>query len=114
LGLGIAWASALIMPYVMLSGAIPSQRQGIYQGIFNFFVVLPEVVAALGFGWIMQYLLHENRLLAVVLGGVSLIIASGLTFFLPNTEDLAVEMLLEQEDLISVPETPADEQKVSS
>jgi maltose/moltooligosaccharide transporter len=114
LGLGIAWASALIMPYVMLSGAIPSQRQGIYQGIFNFFVVLPEVVAALGFGWIMQYVLHENRLLAVVLGGVSLIIAAGLTFFLPNTEDFALEMLPEQEEPIPVTETPTDEQKVSS
>ena len=112
LGLGIAWASALIMPYVMLSSSIPPQRQGIYQGIFNFFIVLPEVVAALGFGWIMQYLLHEDRLLAVVLGGVSLIIAAGLTFFLQNTGDLIVEMPDSQEDLTSVIETQADEQRV--
>ena len=112
LGLGIAWASALIMPYVMLSSSIPPQRQGIYQGIFNFFIVLPEVVAALGFGWIMQYLLHEDRLLAVVLGGVSLIIAAGLTFFLQNTDDLIVEMPDSTQDLTSVRETQADEQRV--
>ncbi|MBW4535347.1 MAG: MFS transporter [Pleurocapsa minor HA4230-MV1] len=116
LGLGIAWASALIMPYVMLSGSIPSQRQGIYQGIFNFFIVLPEVVAALGFGWIMQYLLHEDRLLAVVLGGVSLIIAAGLTFFLQNTDDLTGDLIVEMpdstQDLTSVREAQADEQRV--
>jgi maltose/moltooligosaccharide transporter len=116
LGLGIAWSSALIMPYVMLSGSIPPQRQGIYQGIFNFFIVLPEVVAALGFGWIMQYLLHEDRLLAVVLGGVSLIIAAGLTFFLQNTDDLTGDLIVEMpdstQDLTSVRETQADEQRV--
>ncbi|MEM8829625.1 MAG: MFS transporter [Cyanobacteria bacterium P01_G01_bin.19] len=81
-GLGIAWSSALIMPYAMLSNSIPPQRRGIYQGIFNFFIVLPEIVAALGFGWVMKYLLHDNRLLAVVIGGVFLIIAAGLTLLI--------------------------------
>jgi maltose/moltooligosaccharide transporter len=113
LGLGIAWSSALIMPYVMLSASIPPQRQGIYQGIFNFFVVLPEVVAALGFGWIMQYLLHEDRLLAVVLGGVSLMIAALLTFFLKNTENLILELPDSLQNSTSVIETSADGQKVS-
>ena len=42
-------------------------------------MVLPEIVVALGAGWVMQYLLHENRLMAVVLGGVFLLIAAGLT-----------------------------------
>ena len=78
-GLGIAWSSALIMPYAMLSNSIPPQRRGIYQGIFNFFIVLPEIVASLGFGWVMRYLLHDNRLWAVVMGGFFLIIAAGLT-----------------------------------
>jgi maltose/moltooligosaccharide transporter len=113
LGLGIAWSSALIMPYVMLSASIPPQRQGIFQGIFNFFVVLPEVVAALGFGWIMQYLLHEDRLLAVVLGGGSLMVAALLTFFLKNTEHLILESPDDLPDSTSVIETSADGQKVS-
>ncbi|MCC0176856.1 MFS transporter [Waterburya agarophytonicola K14] len=82
IGLGIAWASALIMPYAMLTNSIPPQRRGIYQGIFNFFVVLPEITASLGFGWVMRYLLHDNRLLAVVIGGVFLIIAAGLTLLI--------------------------------
>ena len=79
IGLGVAWSSALIMPYAMLSSSIPPQRRGIYQGIFNFFVVLPEIAASLGFGWVMQYILQDNRLLAVVMGGVFLIVAAGLT-----------------------------------
>ena len=88
IGLGLAWSSALIMPYAMLSNSIPPQRRGIYQGIFNFFVVLPEIVAALGFGWVMQYLLHDNRLLAVVIGGGFLVIAAGLTLLIkPNPID---------------------------
>ena len=80
-GLGIAWASALVMPYAMLTGAIPPQRRGIYQGIFNFFIVLPEIAVSLCFGWVMSYFLHDNRLMAVVLGGVFLIIGAGLTLF---------------------------------
>lgn len=85
IGLGIAWSSALIMPYTMLSDSIPPQRQGIYQGIFNFFVVLPEIVASLGLGWVMQHLLHEDHLLAVVMGGIFLIIAAGLTLLIKST-----------------------------
>ncbi len=79
IGFGIAWASALVMPYAMLTESIPSQRRGIYQGIFNFFIVLPEIAISLCFGWIMNYFLHDNHLLAVVLGGFFLIIASVLT-----------------------------------
>lgn len=86
-GLGIAWASAMIMPYAMLSSSIPPQRRGIYQGIFNFFVVLPEIVAALGMGWVMEYFLHDDRLLAVVMGGVCLLIAAGLTLLMTQNSN---------------------------
>ena len=94
IGLGIAWSSALIMPYAMLSSSIPAQRRGIYQGIFNFFIVLPEIAASLGFGWIMKYFLHDNRLLAVVIGGIFLMIAAGLTLSIQSTpiDNLANEV----------------------
>ncbi|MGJ3250558.1 MAG: MFS transporter [Elainellaceae cyanobacterium] len=78
-GLGIAWASLLSMPYAMLVGSLPPKKSGIYMGIFNFFIVLPEVVASLGFGWVMANLLHENRLLAVVTGGGFMLLAALLT-----------------------------------
>jgi len=75
-GVGIAWASILAMPYAMLAGALPPARTGVYMGIFNFFIVLPEIAASLGFGWVMNNVLHNNRLAAVVAGGVFLAIAA--------------------------------------
>jgi len=75
-GVGIAWASILSMPYAILAGALPPARVGIYMGIFNFFIVLPEILAAVGFGWVMNHLLHNNRLAAVVMGGAFLVIAA--------------------------------------
>jgi maltose/moltooligosaccharide transporter len=75
-GVGIAWASILSMPYAMLSGCLPENKVGIYMGIFNFFIVLPEIIASLFFGWIMSHLLENNRLTAVMIGGVLMIVAA--------------------------------------
>lgn len=77
-GVGIAWASILSMPYAMLAGSLPENKIGIYMGIFNFFIVLPEIIASLGFGWIMSHLLNNDRLTAVMIGGVLMIIAAAL------------------------------------
>ncbi len=52
-GVGIAWASTLSMPYSVLAASLPPDRIGVYMGIFNFFIVMPEIIASLGFGWIM-------------------------------------------------------------
>ncbi len=75
-GVGIAWASTLAMPYSILAGSLPPEKTGVYMGIFNFFIVLPEIVASLFFGWIMLHLLHNNRLAAVIAGGVFMAIAA--------------------------------------
>ncbi len=72
---GIAWASILSMPYSMLAGFIPENKMGIYMGIFNFFIVLPEIIASLFFGKIMSAYLNNDRLMAVFIGGILLIIA---------------------------------------
>lgn len=74
-GVGIAWASILSMPYAMLSGSLPKDKIGIYMGIFNFFIVLPEIMASLGFGWLMRNVLNNDRLLAVQLGGGLMVLA---------------------------------------
>jgi maltose/moltooligosaccharide transporter len=68
-GVGCAWASMLAMPYAMLVGALPDKKSGIYMGIFNFFIVLPEIAASLGLSWMMDHWLNDDRMLAVVLGG---------------------------------------------
>jgi maltose/moltooligosaccharide transporter len=73
---GIAWASILSMPYSMLAGCLPANKIGIYMGIFNFFIVLPEIIASLFFGWIMEHVLHNDRLTAVRIGGILLCIAA--------------------------------------
>ncbi|MEP7372671.1 MAG: MFS transporter [Chitinophagaceae bacterium] len=72
---GIAWASILSMPYSMLANSIPQEKMGIYMGIFNFFIVLPEILASLFFGKIMEHYLNNDRLAAVLIGGVLLCLA---------------------------------------
>jgi len=76
IGVGIAWASILSMPYAILSSSIPPEKTGVYMGIFNFFIVLPEIIASLVFGWVMIHLLNNNRIAAVVMGGIFLVIAA--------------------------------------
>src|ERR1700730_8192462 len=80
-GVGIAWSSILSMPYAMLAGSLPEDKIGVYMGIFNFFIVLPEIIASLFFGWIMQHLLNNNRMLAVQLGGILMILSGLICFF---------------------------------
>jgi len=86
-GVGIAWASILSMPYAMLSGVLPENKIGVYMGIFNFFIVLPEIIASLGFGWVMKNILHNDRLAAVQIGGVLMIIAALICYFLLKERD---------------------------
>ena len=88
-GVGVAWASVLSMPYSILAGALPPGKTGIYMGIFNFFIVIPEILAALVFGTVMENFLTnesalvqllggDNRLTALVIGGISLAVAAAL------------------------------------
>ena len=88
-GVGVAWASTLAMPYAILAGALPTGKTGIYMGIFNFFIVIPEAPAALGFGTLLERVLTNesalvmqlvdyNRLAVVVIGGLSLAVAAAL------------------------------------
>lgn len=77
-GVGIAWASILAMPYAILSGALPAARMGVYMGIFNFFIVIPEIIASLTFQPLVRYVFGNNPLYVVMLGGTSLLIAAAL------------------------------------
>jgi len=73
---GVAWASILSMPYAILAGALPAERMGVYMGIFNFFIVLPEIIAALTFGPLVKNFLGGNLVYAVMAGGVFLLLAA--------------------------------------
>jgi maltose/moltooligosaccharide transporter len=89
----VAWASILSMPYSILSAAIPQNKMGVYMGIFNFFIVLPEILSSLAFGWIMSHLLGNDRMEALIVGGVCFIIAAILTQRIQESQikDEAVE-----------------------
>jgi maltose/moltooligosaccharide transporter len=84
-GVGIAWASILSMPYAILSTALPAERMGVYMGIFNFFIVIPEIVAALAFGPVIRAAFGPDNpnapLYVVMAGGVSLAIAAACVTF---------------------------------
>ena len=75
IGVGIAWASILAMPYAILAGSIPAKKMGVYMGIFNFFIVLPQIVNAIIGGPIVKYLYGGNAIFAIVTSGIAMIIA---------------------------------------
>jgi len=76
IGVGLAWASILAMPYVILSGCIPAGKMGIYMGIFNFFITLPQIVNGLFGGWIVRHIYGNQPIYAIVLAGFCLICAA--------------------------------------
>jgi maltose/moltooligosaccharide transporter len=93
-GVGIAWASILSMPYAILSGALPAARMGVYMGIFNFFIVIPEIIASIFFGRIIRAIFGENSTAAplymVIAGGVFMLIAAALVTIVRDVADVDV------------------------
>jgi maltose/moltooligosaccharide transporter len=86
-GVGIAWASILSMPYAMLSGAVDPKKMGLFMGIFNFFIVIPQVVASLGLGLFVKQFLGNDPVGAVAFGGLCFLLAALLTFRVQADED---------------------------
>ncbi len=76
LGIGLAWASILAMPYAILTGSLPARKMGVYMGIFNFFIVIPQITAAAILGFCVRNLFGDHAIYALLLGGASLILAA--------------------------------------
>ncbi|MEQ9101800.1 MAG: MFS transporter [Imperialibacter sp.] len=76
LGIGLVWASILAMPYAILAGAIPGRKMGVYMGIFNFFIVIPQICAASLLGFLVKRVFEGEAIYALIIGGVSFIIAA--------------------------------------
>ena len=87
-GVGIAWASILSMPYAMLTGALPSDKMGYYMGVFNFFIVIPQLVAASILGFLIGKFFGGDAIWAMVLGGISMLIAGGFTLFVDDKDEV--------------------------
>ena len=103
-GVGIAWASILSMPYAMLCTALPPARFGVYMGVFNFFIVIPEILAAVGFGPLIRLVFGESNpnapLYVVMLGGVCLLAAAALVARVRDLgpRDLPVNAVIEADE----------------
>ncbi|WP_312820298.1 MFS transporter [Kaistella carnis] len=97
IGLGFAWASILAMPYAMLIDAIPQRKMGVYMGIFNFFIVIPQIINGIFGGPIVKSLFGNMAMDYVVVGGVCMLIASAVTMFLIKGEGKETPQEIEDE-----------------
>ena len=86
-GIGLAWSSTLTMPYAILAGALPPKKMGFYMGCFNFFIVIPQILAAAILGFFVTILFNDQSIYALVVGGVSMIIAGLLNVFVKEAEE---------------------------
>ncbi len=84
LGIGLAWASILAMPYAILAGALPKEKMGVYMGIFNFFIVIPQITAAAILGWIVKYLFANEAIYALLIGGIAMLLSGLLVLFVED------------------------------
>ena len=87
--IGIAWASILSMPYAMLAGSISPKKMGVYMGIFNFFIVIPQIINGLIGGPLVKYAYGNQAIFALVVSGISFIIAGFLAFRINDKLDTA-------------------------
>lgn len=87
IGVGVAWASILSLPYVLLSSVLPARKLGVYMGIFNFFIVIPQLVAASILGLLLTQLFGGESILCLVTGGASLAIAGLATLFVDRAAE---------------------------
>ncbi len=90
IGLGFAWASILAMPYAILAGSIPVKKMGIYMGIFNLFITVPQIINASIGGPIVHYLFGDQAIFALMLSGACMFIAAFATIFVDDIDEIVV------------------------
>lgn len=84
IGVGLAWSSTLTMPYAILAGALPAEKMGFYMGVFNFFIVIPQIIASAILGFLVKHLFNDLSIYALVVGGISMIIAAFCNFLVKD------------------------------
>jgi maltose/moltooligosaccharide transporter len=98
-GVGIAWASILSMPYVILSTAVPPMRMGIYMGVFNLFIVIPQVVMSFVMPPLIKNVIGDDPVRVVMIGGTSLLVAALTVFIVDDThKPVPVRSVLEADE----------------
>lgn len=101
---GLAWASTLTMPYAILSGALPPDKMGFYMGVFNFFIVIPQIVAAAILGFFVNHVFHNHSIYALVVGGVSMVLAGLLNLIVQDRATDAPDEMVS--DIMQTEQTP--------
>jgi maltose/moltooligosaccharide transporter len=94
--IGLAWASTLTLPYSLLAGALPGNKMGFYMGVFNFFIVIPQMIAAAVLGFVLKELFDSQGVYALVIGGTSMIVAGLLNFIVKETPDKDAGEILDE------------------
>jgi maltose/moltooligosaccharide transporter len=87
-GIGIAWASILAMPYAILAGSIPAKKMGIYMGIFNLFITVPQIVSSVGNGFIVNNVFNNYAIYAILMAGVFMLIAAFCVRFVDDVDEV--------------------------
>ena len=87
-GVGIAWASILAMPYAMLAGSLPAHKMGVYMGIFNFFITIPQIVSGVINRPIVKHIYGNHAIWAIVMGGVFFLLAAAAVRFVEDKDDV--------------------------
>lgn len=91
IGVGIAWASILSIPYAMLSGSLPAEKMGYYMGVFNFFIVIPQIIAGTVLGFMLTHLFNGQSIFILVSGGVSMFIAGLLCLRVDDRDEVSMQ-----------------------
>jgi maltose/moltooligosaccharide transporter len=86
IGMGIAWASIVALPYAILAGCVPAEKMGIYMGVFNIFIVVPQLLAATLLGFLVTNLFGDAAIYAFVIGAVSMVLAAVATLLVQDGE----------------------------
>lgn len=94
--IGIAWGSILSMPYAMLSSSVDPKKMGMFMGIFNMFIVIPQIIAALGGINFVSALLGEEAINAMTIAGISLILAGLCNLLITNKQAISYQPELSQ------------------
>ncbi|MGN6601663.1 MAG: MFS transporter [Ginsengibacter sp.] len=84
---GLGWASTLTMPYAILAGALPRAKMGFYMGVFNFFIVIPQLVASFVMGFVIRDIFHDQAIYALVIGGISMAIGGFFNFIVADKDE---------------------------
>lgn len=87
IGIGMAWAAILAMPYAILAGSLPASKTGVYMGIFNFTIAAPQIISGLFAGWILSSVFDNQAIYIIMLAGASMVLGSLSVYFVKDSDN---------------------------